>query len=398
MQFAYTARSSGGESLEGTVAAHSVEQVRQLLRRQGAMAVSIRELQTAGRTEGRRRASARELLGVTSQLAIMTRTGIDLASAIHSVAGQCKNPRLSTVLDAVHQDVANGSQVSRALGRHVDVFGESYVAAVAAGEASGGLSEILVRLSDQLKNEIRNRNMVRQLLAYPLMLICVSSVVLIGLVMFVLPNFAAIYDQYHMPLPWTTRALMSLSQSLRQSLPLLTAVSAAAALAAVWFWVSGRAKKLRDRCLLHLPVVRQVARPVLGGRMLTTLGNVLQSGVPLLEGVRLTRASVNNLLFKEMFADVEQEILNGRGLRRPLLSTEILPDGAAEMLLTGEQTGTLEEVTTMMGVFYEEQGEAKLRELASLVEPLIIVTMGVIVGIVVVSVMLPIFDMATIVN
>ena len=339
--------------------------------------------------------SKRDLLSVTTQLAIMTRSGVDLASAYESLAQQSRNPPLRRVLSEIHQDLTGGKSVSDSLKAQAAVFGEAYVASVAAGEAAGKVPEVLSRLAQLQRTEIRIRGTIRTLLAYPILLSSVSTLVILGLIGFVLPQFQGIFTQFEIPLPRLTLIVVTASNVLRQHawawVPVVVAMF-------VGLIVSRHVESGRrwwDSAMLNTFVIRDITRAFYIGRTFRLLGLMIESGVPLLEGLRLTRNAIRNSLYRELFDDLEDSILNGRGLASSLISAGFVPPVAAEMVLTAERTGTLGMVTQLMGEHYEEEGESKLRELATMLEPIIIVVMGVVVATIVLAVMLPMFDIAT---
>ena len=224
----------------------------------------------------------------------------------------------------------------------------------------------------------------------------VSSLVVIGLVTFVLPKFVDIFGQFEVALPMITQVDRG---HVRRAAEALVDLGAAHALRRssdsscreTWKRAGGNGT---TPCST-LPILRDITRAFYIGRTFRLLGLMIESGVPLLEGLRLTRNSVRNMLYRKLFDDLEESILNGRGLATSLINAGFVPAVAAEMVLTAERTGTLGMVTELMGEHYEEEGESKLRELATLLEPLIIVAMGVIVATIVMAVMLPMFDIAT---
>jgi type II secretory pathway component PulF len=401
MQFIYTAKSKLGDIQSGHISAADVEAAKRALREQSLFPIDIRTkaaispLQTLFGTRDRAALSKRDLLSVTTQLAIMTRSGVDLASSFNSLANQCSNQALRGILAQVHKDVTGGKSISDAMQAQAHVFGDAYVASVAAGEAAGKLPEVLGRLAQFQRTEIRMRATVRTLLAYPLLLTGVSSLVVIGLVTFVLPKFVDIFGQFEVSLPFVTQVVVAISEVLRKHiyiwLPLL--IASIVGLIVSRNVEAGRRKW--DYAMLNLPILRDITRAFYIGRTFRLLGLMIESGVPLLEGLKLTRNSVKNALYKKLFDELEESILNGRGLAVSLINAGFVPAVAAEMILTAERTGTLGMVTELMGEHYEEEGESKLREMATLLEPLIIVAMGVIVATIVMAVMLPMFDIAT---
>lgn len=400
MQFRYTAKTMTGDTVSGALAADSRSAAQAQLREQGLFVVGwqadARQARARAAVRGRRRRiSRKDLLTFTSQFAVMTQAGIDVGTALSTLAHQCSNLTFRESLEKVHAEVMAGKSLSTALKLYPNLFGGSYVATVTAGEASGKLPLVLSRLAAMQRAELRFQTTRRTLLAYPTVLAVVATLVVLGLMFFVLPQFAGVFEQFEMPLPAITQALLAISAVLEAQWLLCIALALGALTAIIAMIKSDQGRYLRDYLLLHSRYVRDVARATLVGRAFRLLGIMLDSGVPLLDGLRLTRSSIGNRLFRSLFDQLEADVLNGRGLAPALTKVEFLPNGAAEMIMTGERTGTLAMVSQVMGEFYEEEGESRLRELATLIEPLIIIVMGVVVAFVVLSVMLPLFDFAT---
>lgn len=402
MQFSYSAKSTAGDMLSGIMNADSIEQVRRRLREEDLFPMSVTKRTFAQDffafhvRKPRVRIKKRELLSLTTQLAIMTQSGIDLAGALNTLRNQSKSKAIQQTLREIHNDVTGGKSVSEALRKHIHVFGEAYVASVAAGEASGQLAVVLNRLAQLLRSDIRNRATLRTLLAYPILLSSISLLVIVGLVCFVLPQFAEIFSQFDVQLPKLTQILLAIANEFRARMWLWGPLLACLAILPFLSRRTNAGKRFWDNLVLNMAVVRDVTRSILIGRTFRLLGLMIQSGVPLLEGLRLTRASIQNSLYRGLFSNLEEDILNGRGLATSMIQAGFVPPAAAEMILTAEKTGTLGMVTELMGEYYEEEGETKLRELATILEPLIIIMMGIVVAMVVMSVMLPMFEIATI--
>jgi type II secretory pathway component PulF len=401
MQYVYTAKTGAGDIQTGHITAADVEAVKRALREQSLFPIDVR-LKSADslfkkllRRRDRSALSRRDLLSVTTQLAIMTRSGVDLASAFQSLAQQCGNANLRAILSQVHKDVTGGKSISDAMQAQASVFGEAYVASVTAGEAAGKLPDVLGRLAQFQRTEIRTRSTIRTLLAYPVLLAGVSSLVVIGLVTFVLPKFVDIFGQFEIALPALTQVVVAVSDTLRRHAWLWVPAFLAACIGLVVWRNTNSGRRKWDSLMLNTLVLRDITRAFYIGRTFRLMGLMIESGVPLLEGLRLTRNSISNSLYRELFDDLEEAILNGRGLASSLIKAGFVPPVAAEMVLTAERTGTLGMVTELMGEHYEEEGESRLREMATILEPVIIVAMGVIVATIVMAVMLPMFDIAT---
>jgi type II secretory pathway component PulF len=401
MQFVYTAKAKSGESAAGVLAADSLPQAQRQLRQQGLFVLSVtplgaRAALAARRRFGRRgRVSRKDLMAFTSQLAIMAKAGLDIAGALHSLQRQAASPALKGTLESVYQDVVGGKSFSVALANHVEVFGQAYVASVAAGEASGRLPEVLGRQAANQRNDLRLRSARRALLAYPVVLSVVAGAVVLGLMFFVLPQFSGVFAQFDMDLPWITQCLLAMSDELRARWWLWIGLVAAAVAGLTGFRRHPVGRRMVDRFVLHAAWIGEVARSLMTGRAFHLLGIMIESGVPVVEALRLTRSSLGNSLFRQLFENLERDVLNGRGLSEALTAAPFVPSGAAEMVATAERTGTLGSVAQVIGEYYEEEGETRLRELTAMIEPLIIVGMGLVVACIVLSVMLPMFDFAT---
>jgi type II secretory pathway component PulF len=343
----------------------------------------------------RRQVSRKDLVAMTSQLAIMTRSGVDVSSALQSLVRQQKSPAFRAILAEVHDTVLAGTSLSQALSKYPRAFNGTYVASVAAGEASGQLSEVLSQLAALLRSQMKLANSLRAMMAYPVMLSGVSGLVLLALLLFVLPKFETIFADFEAPLPAITRVLLAISAELRHRFWLWGPALLTWLAGAILFLRSQTGRQLWDRAVLHLYVLRDVTRNLLIGRTCRLLGIMIDSGVPLLESLALVRNSVKNSLYRRLFDRLEDDVVNGRGLATALLESEFVPGAAAEMVVTAEKTGTLGSVTRMIGEHYEEEGEARLKELVAVAEPAITVVMGLVVAVIVMSVMLPLFDLSS---
>jgi len=349
----------------------------------------------ASKKSPRRSIRQLDIAEVTSQLAIMTRSGIDVASALGSLASQCKRPALAQVLREVNEAVLAGNTFSDALRRHTDVFEASYIATVSAGEASGKMSEVLTQLAQMQRSAIRTQRTIRALMIYPILLMTVSSAVLVALVMFVLPRFADIFDQYEVPLPVITQCLIAVAEELWAHWWLWGPL-AGGSLAGLLVWRrTDQGRRTLDSLWIQTPVIQNVYRSHLVGRLCRLMGLMLQSGVPLVETLRLTRQALGNLLYKDLLSSLEEAVVNGRSLESALPDSGVLPQSAREMIITAETTGKIGEVTQLLGEYYEEEAEASMRQLIGMLEPIITVGMGIIIAGVVLAVMLPVFDLST---
>ncbi len=354
------------------------------------------ETTSAEQSKGSRRSIRRQdIAEMTSQLAIMTRSGIDVASALGSLATQCKRPALAEVLGEINEAVLAGNTLSDALRQHTEVFDASYIATIAAGEASGLMSEVLAQLAQMQRAAIRSQRTIRALMTYPILLMVVSSAVLVALIMFVLPKFSDIFEQYEVPLPAITQLLISLANELWSHWWLWVPLAVGSLTGLLVWRTTDQGRRALDALWINAPVIRDVYRSQLVGRLCRLMGLMLQSGVPLVETLRLTRQAIENLHYKDLLTNLEEAVVNGRSLESALPDTGVLPQSAREMIITAEGTGKIGEVTQLLGEYYEEEAEAGMRQLIGMLEPIITVGMGILIAGVVLAVMLPVFDLST---
>ncbi|HEV3025019.1 MAG TPA: type II secretion system F family protein, partial [Pirellulales bacterium] len=291
MNFTYTAKTTSGGTASGQMAADSLAEVRQRLREQGLFVLAVQPSAKRAlawrrpRSVRRGRVPKRELLTMTSQLAVMARSGIDLAGAVRMLCDQATHPTMKMALEKVHEAISAGRPISAALKEQGHVFGSAYVAGVAAGEASGRLAEVLDRLAQMLRNEMRQGATVKSLLAYPIVLSCVSLLVILGLILFVLPSFANVFEQLEAPLPALTQILLAGSAELRRRSWLWGSACVGLAAWAAWHVRSPAGRRRLDSLKLNLTLLRGVTRSLAVGRVFRLLGTMIESGVPLLEAL-----------------------------------------------------------------------------------------------------------------
>jgi len=342
------------------------------------------------------RTKSSDLIIVLSQLSIMCQSGDDLAEALNTVANQCQASSLKSVLTAVYREVSQGTKFSSALAKHPKVFNESMVAALAAGESSGKMVEVLERTTKMMRNDQHMRSTVLSMLMYPTVLCAITLSVIFSMLFFVLPQFASIFRDMGKPVPTLTSFLLSLGTNLRSNWIAIAILVGLAFGAALAVRAHPKVRRTWDFVILNFALVKNSARALIAGRVFRLLGTMLESGVPLLESVRLCRNSNRNLFFRQMFDQVEQDLLKGEGMSQSLVAATFLPPGAAHMISTGERSGKLPQVLQTVGEYFESDGERRLRTLIKMLEPAIIVGLGGIVGVVVLSIILPLLDVTTV--
>ena len=338
----------------------------------------------------------RDLLMIVTQLSIMTRSGVDIADAIRSIAGRATKPIVREALQQLHMSLEEGSRLSQAMAAQGDRFGGIVIASIAAGEASGKLSEVLGRLRVLMRDELRTRNAIRSVMSYPLVLTVVTAGVLAAMIFFVLPQFAGIYEASRAPTPAATQLLLTVAATLRQYWWAVAMLVAGAGIGGWRLFRSGSGRPWIDRMFYRLPLLRDVSRPLGIGRAFRLQGALLESGVPLLEVLQLTKSVSTNTLMQALNERMQQAVLVGKCMSSALAQSECVPEGALEMVATAEANGQLAGVLQTVGEFFESEGEQQLKDLVKIAEPAIIVLLGLVVGGIVLAVMLPMLDLSAV--
>ncbi|MAT15553.1 MAG: hypothetical protein CMJ46_09830 [Planctomyces sp.] len=410
MPYQYKAKSKSGEISTGVLDTETELEARESLRRQQLFPLSMKEtrkpearkktsglskLERSAKRAKRRRIPRSEVLFFTTQLSIMCRSGIDLAAAIQNIAQQTTHEQFRETLLEVHSEVSDGKSVSASLENQPHAFDATYIASVAAGEASGKVPQVLTRMSELIRNEIRLISTLKQVMAYPFVLMGVCGVVMIALIFFVLPQFAQVFRDLGTVAPPFTQLLLDLSTLIRENLLILAGLCALGG-TGFYFWTKTEgAKRKRDAFLLYFRPIRAASQSVMIGRVFQLLGTLLQSGIPLLESLQLCRGSLNNVYYQSLFQRLEDEVISGRSIGAVFMKADFIPRGAAQMVLTAEQTGNLGQVLSEVGSFFEDEGERQVKGLTKILEPAIIVVTGAVVAGIVLAIMLPLLDVST---
>lgn len=400
MKFQYRAKDRSGKPLQGELDAESIAEARQKLRGDGLFVLEVSG--ASGNAGGAsmnvsfsRGVKKTDILTLMSQLTIMCQSGVDLAESLRNLADQCPRPALQAVLHQVYDDVSSGKSFSAALKRHPRVFDEAFVAGIAAGEVSGTITTVLERLTYLIRGEIRLRSTVWSMLMYPIVLCSVTFVVLNALVFFVLPQFSKVFEDLGREPPPLTQGLLGIGDLARSHGLLLVALMFG--LGVTWWFIrtTEPVRRAWDYFMLHAILVRSCTRSLTTGRIFRLLGTMLQSGVPLVDCIRLCRDASRNGFFRRMFEGIEYDVLQGQGVAKALFATSFLPVGAAHLVATAEKSGRLGQVLQTVGEFYEDEGERNLRDMIKVLEPAIILGLGAIVAVVVLAVVLPLLDVST---
>lgn len=396
--FEYTGLDAQGRRRTGTIDGPGRKAVTQQLRGKGIFPTELREtggrggrLRTA-RFGGAGRVPAGALAAATRQMATLLGAGLALDEALATVCEQSDQPLLSRTFAAVREEVVQGGALHQALAAHRRVFPDLFVNMVQVGEDSGTLDQALSRLADFLENQARMRSRIQAALAYPILMALVGSGVLVFLFAFVVPKITGMLDELGQTLPLPTRLLMALTDFLAGWWWLL-ALALVAALVALKRYRDTASGRLRtDALLLKLPLYGRLHLLIVTARFARTLGTLLESGVPLLKALNIARNLLTNRVLAGAIEQATRAVQEGGSLAAAIRSSAVFPPMLAQVTAAGEKSGQLEGMLFRVADAYEHQTDLSIAGMLALLEPLMILVMGTVVGFVVLAILLPIFQ------
>lgn len=340
----------------------------------------------------------RDILNFTTQLAVMIRAGISIRAALEGIAEQVENQKFRDILLAIKQDVESGKQFSEALARYPRLFGPLYVNMVRASEMSGSFSQMLERIASYVGQQIETRNMVLGAMIYPTAIGSMAVGVTIFLLTFVLPKFAAVFAGKEAAMPWPTIFLMNLSTFMVDWWWLVVIGIVGIFVAMFMFTRTELGGWWWDASKLRVPIFKRMFRALYISRSLHTMGELVNAGVPMLDTLSITGEISGNRLFKRLWRSVYSSVKQGKKIAQPLQKTPLLPTAVVQMISAGEESGKLGEVLDEVSSFYAKQLREVIKTVTSMIEPIMIVVMGSVVGFIAMAIILPIFKLSTLVK
>ena len=389
--FAYTARTPGGDLRSATIDAATRDEAVALLRRMRLAVVKVDEAAAKPKKAGK--VPARDVVIFTRQFSTMINAGLPLVQALDILSKQSDNKALQQTTRAVVFDVESGATVSDALSKHPRVFTDLYTNMVAAGEAGGILDTILMRLATFLEKNDALVRKVKGAMIYPAVIMGVAAICVTVLLWKVIPVFETMFASVKMELPMPTRVVIGLSRIVNGYWWAIGGGVALAAALVKRYYATPDGKLVIDRFMLKLPVLGDVLRKSAVSRFTRTLGTLIGAGVSILDGLEITARTAGNRVIQDAILSSRASIAGGDTIAAPLAKSQVFPPMVISMIAVGEQTGGLDEMLTKIADFYDGEVDAAVSALLSLLEPMMIVVLGVVVGGMVVAMYLPIFDM-----
>jgi type IV pilus assembly protein PilC len=391
--YTYKARDRAGNQLTGTLVADNEALVLQRLREQGFTPLEVGKQGRGMNIElTKKKVKLKELAVFSRQFATMVNSGLPILRALAILAEQTSNAELARVLAAVRLDVEQGASLSTAMQKHPKVFPDLYIAMVRSGETGGSLDDVLLRLAALLEGEVKLRGKIKSAMTYPIAVVALVVLIMSAMLLFVVPQFESIYSNLGGDLPLPTRFLLTLSNLFK-----------------AYWWIAllgvfvGRfffkrwkktaaGREAVDRAKLRAPVFGTLFHKTALSRFASTLAMLLHSGVPILQALDIVSDTVGNKIISKAIVDVQSSVRDGESMAKPLAKHKVFPPMVVQMISVGEETGQVDIMLEKVAQFYDQEVEASVDALTSLIEPLLIAVIGGFVGAAVVALYMPMFN------
>jgi type IV pilus assembly protein PilC len=392
--YSWKGKGKGGKVQQGVVAADSKEAVVALLRKQQILVTAVTE-------KGKEIAlpkmgggvKQKEIAIFTRQFSVMIDAGLPLVQCLEILGSQQKNRVFQKVLFEVRQDVESGATLADSLRKHPKVFNDLFCNMIAAGEAGGILDTILQRMSTYIEKRVKLQAAVRSAMIYPAAVVTIAVGVVIVILWKVIPTFAALFEGLGAQLPLPTRITIAVSKFLGRYMWLLVLLMGAGAFGLFQYHKTHKGKRQIDRIVLKLPILGMLMRKIAVARFCRTLGTLLSSGVPILDGLEITARTSGNSIVEDAIMATRKSIEEGRTIAQPLEETDVFPAMVIQMISVGEQTGALDAMLSKIADFYEDEVDEAVENLMALLEPAMILFLGVMIGGIVISMYMPMFSL-----
>lgn len=393
------AKDSRSNLVVETLEADTQREIIDILHRRGLTVVGIEQSKNFGKTKtSSKKIKADELVIFSRQLSTMVNAGLPLIDGLRTLYEQIEHDNFRSIIAGVIGNVEGGSSFTDAIAKYPSVFGSFFINMVRAGEASGKLAEILVRIADYLENINALKHKIRMAMVYPIMVSVMAGLITLVLFLKVIPVFEGIFADFGAKLPLPTQILISLSKWFRSSFLIIVVVFIISVILFIRFKKTKSGKEIYDKLQFRLPIFGDLFKKVAISKFAKTLGTLVESGVPILNALEIVKDVAGNTLIEKAILNSAERIREGKSIEEPLRQSGVFPAMVTKMISVGEKSGRLEEMLDKVSVYYDEQVTAVISGLTSLIEPLLIAFLGIVVGGIVFCMFLPIFKLSAIVS
>jgi type IV pilus assembly protein PilC len=396
VRFRWEGRDRMGRSVRGRDTSSAEALLRSQLRNQGITVTRIRRDRPINRRG--RRIRPRDIASFTRQLATLTGAGVPMVQALGIIATSEDNPRMQRMVEAIQNQVASGVSLAKAMEQHPKYFDYLFVNLVAAGEGSGKLEQLLDSIATYKEKMEYIKAKIKKAMIYPASVIAVAILVMIVMLVFVIPEFQKLFNGFGASLPAYTRMVIGLSESVRNYAPVyLLVIGGVVAGILALYRRSDEFRLWVDRTLLRVPVMGAILKKAIIARFCRSLATMYGAGVPMVEALETIAGTSGNLVYENGIQMIHDQVATGRALNESMKQTDLFPNAVIQMIAIGEQSGKIQEMANKVAVIYEAEVDNAVESLSTLIEPIIIVVLGIIVGSLVVAMYLPIFKLGSVV-
>lgn len=394
--YGYEALDKSGKVIKGSIDADSVDQAKVLIKKQGYVPTSIKEqslmtkdinIQFGGKV------TPRDMSVFCRQFVSMNKAGVSILECLKLLAEQTENAILQKAIGAVRSDVEKGEALATALAKHPKVFPNLMVTIVAAGEASGSLDVSLERMADQFEKSAKTKALVKKAMIYPAMVAIVAVIVVIVMLVWVIPNYMEMFDSLGSELPALTQAVVNMSEFIQNYWMIIIPVIIAIVFALSAFLKTPAGQEVKSTAALKFPAMKNLVQKSACSSLARTLSTLLTAGVPLVEAVAITAKTMDNVLYRRALENTKDEVIKGVPLSEPLEESGLFPPMLYHMIRIGEESGSTEEMLTKLADYYDEEVEMATQSLMAAMEPMIILVLAAIVGVLIGAIMAPMLKM-----
>ncbi|HAX74073.1 MAG TPA: type II secretion system protein F [Firmicutes bacterium] len=398
-KFKYRALNTLQEKVEGTYEATSKDEVIALIESNNLYPLLVEEvIESTNINIGRKKkVKMKDIAVFCRQFYTMLDAGVHISECLSIMKTQVTNETLRTDIADVHEDVRRGDSLADSMAKHPDSFPDLLVKMVKSGELSGNLDTIMLRMSVFYEKENKINSKIKAAMIYPSVLAVVAAGAVTVILTFVMPMFMEMFEENGVELPWITKMLIALSQTITENYILIIIILLCSWFAFKMYSRSEHGKLTISTLKLRVPILKPLNEKIITSRFTRTLSTLLASGIPLATGVQIVSEVVQNKVAEDALQSIRESLVRGDGLSKPVSQSGIFPRMLSSMIAIGEETGSLDEILNKTADFYDDELEAQITTTTALIEPLLIVVMGVVIGGIVLSIMLPMFEMYTII-
>lgn len=398
--FKYVAKNHESKTVSGKISADDKNTVIEELRKRNLTIVRVDEEKSFATKQysfGKKKVKPDEIVIFTRQLATMVGAGIPILQGINALSEQTAHPTFKETLNTIESDIKHGSSLHASFAKHPTVFSTLFINLVKVGETGGVLNEVLERISGYMEKSIRLTRKVKSALTYPVVVVGMAAIITFILMVKVVPTFTAIYDSFDSELPGMTQLLISISDVLKNNT--LAIIGGIVVLFFVVRQVHKTPKGARviDGFILRMPIFGELIRKVAISRFTRTLATLIQSGVPILESLDIVQKTIGNTVLEDVIKEVKENVKEGESIAAPLERSGVFPTMVTRMISIGEKSGQMEKMLLKISEFYDDQVDAAVEGITSIIEPLIIGVLGIVIGFIVIALFLPVMQLTTLI-